>query len=228
MQAGRPYLVPAVLVVVIMVGAVGSWRLWSRRPRELSELAPLLEAKLPEWIETWKTSSPGFMVAAFRTVKSEPLAYTSERPYIPGEPAERLRQPLYVYSPDRSRFIDLFVTMELSKEHEKLVAAFDVDSAVELVEIGGKVRRRLGFCGPGCTFDDTAWLTNDVLVVVGAHEDEHCQSSPCGWYPDLFLYDLSRRTTTQYTQDLTRFAAPPPVGPWRKLQKQLPDVTLGP
>ncbi len=228
MQAGRPYLMPAVLVVVIVVGAAASWRFWSRRPRELNELAPVLEAKLPEWVEGWRTFSPGFTVTAFKWVGAGSLTYGVERPYISDEPAEQLRQPLYVYSPDRSRFIDLFVTMELSKEHEKLVAAFDVDSAVELVEIGGKVRRRLGFCGPGCTFDDAAWLTNDVLVVVGAHEDEHCTSSPCGWFPDLFFYDLSRRTTTHYAQVLTRFATPPPVGPWRKLRKQLPDVTVGP
>ncbi len=226
MRLRRPYAIAAVLVVSITLGAEASWRYWSHRPRELKELVPVLEAKLPEWVEAWKTFSPGFTVPAFRRVGAGPLAYEIERPYIPDEPAEQLRQPLYVYSPDRTRFIDLFVTMELMKEHEKLVAAFDVDSAVELIDVEGKKRRRLGFCGPGCTFDDAVWLANDVLVVVGAHEDEHCTSAPCGWFPDLFLYDLSRKTTTHYMQVLTRFATPPPVGPWRKLQKQLPDVTL--
>ncbi len=226
MPLRRPYAIAAVLVVLITLGAAASWRYWSRRPRELNDLVPVLEAKLPEWVEGWRTFSPGFTVTAFRRVGAGSLTYEIERPYISDEPVEQLRHPLYVYSPDRSRFIDLFVTMELSKEHEKLVAAFDVDSAMELVDVEGKVRRRLGFCGPVCTFDDAVWLANDVLVVAGAHEDEHCQSSPCGWYPDLFLYDLSRRTTTHYAgPDSIRDA---PVGPWRKLRKQLPDVTLGP
>ncbi len=224
MRVERPYLMTAVLVVLVILGAQASWRYWSHRPRELNDLVPLLETKLPEWVEGWRTLSPGFTITAFKWVGASSLTYEIERPYISDEPVEQLRQPLYVYSPDRSRFIDLFVTMELFKENGKLVAAFDVDSAVELVDVEGKVRRRLGFCGSVCTFDDAAWVTNDVLVVVGAHEDEHCTSSPCGWFPVLSLYDLLRKTTTHYAgPDAIRDA---PVGPWRKLRKQLPDVTL--
>ncbi len=159
------WLIASALAVLVIIGAAVSWRQSrSGRSKDLADLAPLLEARLPKWTEEWRATSPGFAITAFRKLKVVPLMFETERPYAADDPMERLRQPLYVSSPDKSKFVDLFAKMELIKENKKLIAAFDVDTAVELVDVQGKIRRRLAFCGPACSFDDAAWLANDILV----------------------------------------------------------------
>jgi len=151
-----------------------------------------VEAALAEWVAAWRGVDSAFDLRAFRSTQTGPIEYASALPFEPGNPSfVRARMPDYAYTPDRTRFVDPYIDL-------------GPDTAVAVVDLTRKTWRRLLFCGTPCGFDGAAWLSADVLVVVGYAEPPGgptCaspRSATCPSTPLLWLFDFSRDVRAQY------------------------------
>lgn len=155
-----------------------------------------MEAHLKDWLNSWKAVAPEFDIRQFKKVWE---GQSRENPYpLDTGMLDETRRPLYVFSPDRTRFVDPYVGMGLDKENGRLVAVFDVDSSVTLYDLRTSRAVRLAFCGAACTFEDAIWLSNDLIALVGRSESCGATAQPCAWGPMLMLFDLSRPTDSMY------------------------------
>lgn len=189
------------------------------------ENVALAEAHLKDWFKAWKAVAAGFDIRLFKKVMEGDIGGYS---YPPGTwRLDERRRPLYVFSPDRTRFVDPYGGMELVEVNGRLMAAFDIDSSVTLYDLKTSQALRLAFCGTTCTFDDAIWLSNDLIAVVGRSEEWSCgtSSQPCSWVPMLILFDLSRKTNSIYlgpelhpSQDIGYFRT--------RLKQRLPGINF--
>ncbi len=196
--------------------AAGYWRFGGERPGTdpLVRARPAVEEGLGEWFQWWRTFTPGLDLKLFRKTRSGPLNRVQdyyERSYDPSKPPpfkgwtaedEALRRPLYIYSPDRTKFIDPDIYLDLAKEDSQIEAGWDVDSAVALGDLSRRVWITLLFCGTPCGFDDALWINNDTVAIAGWSETgfPKCgdQYNPCPIAPILWLYELSTGLMTEY------------------------------
>jgi hypothetical protein len=83
----------------------------------------------------------------------------------------------------------------------RVVAGWDVDTGVALVDLQRRKWMRLLYCGPSCGYDDAAWIDDDTAVVAGYEEQFSplCPSrSDCVVRPYLWVYMLSANSLTWY------------------------------
>ncbi len=235
----------AVPLVGLLLVAVAVWAWWdygssSARSGDLERLAPSVEAGLSEWLAVWRQGSPALDLTQFQ--REHEGAMSAEReyyeaPYDPANPQVasftnadlRLKAPLLLYSPDRTRFIDLYLGLEMEERDGRVVAGWDVDAGVALVDLSRKKWMRLLYCGPSCGYDDAMWIDNDTFVVVGYYEDisSRCPGrSDCVVQPYLWLYRVSANTVTWYVGPAVPKEAL--VGHdgynWRRIRERIPNL----
>lgn len=169
-----------------------------------SDIVSVVENKLPIWINLWRQAIPGFKVSSFRKISEETIKPDVEYPYSPSQQS-KLREIIYAYSPDKTKFVDTRGGMELYEENGKLKAAFDIDSDVGLIDLKSNKYNRLLFCGTPCGFDDAIWIDNNIFVVVGqteyypANGEERCTvNTKCTWVATLHVFDLTKNIVTLY------------------------------
>jgi len=133
------------------------------------ELPSVLEDKLADWTRAWRRAVPGFKLADFVRVEEKPMA-AARKEFYQKSPRESLREKLYVYSPDKKKFLDPYGGVELSEQHGVIRALRDIDSAVFLIDLENKTINQILFAGSSAGFDGGCWLDNDNFVVVGFTE----------------------------------------------------------
>lgn len=170
-----------------------------------SAIASVVESKLPIWVDLWRQAVPGFEVSKFSKTGEGAIKSESPDGSSCGSPQpNQLREIMYVYSPDKTRFVDPRVYLYLSENNGKIEGGFDADSAVALFDLRSNECKRVLFCGTPCGFDDAVWIDNNRFVVVGDHEhhpknEERCAvNTKCTWVASLHVFDLSANVVTVY------------------------------
>ena len=182
---------------------------------ELTSAASTIEKQLPNWVRAWREIDPEFNPAAFVKLRGETTVPSGDGSHSPRQ-KDRLRELILVYSPDRSRFIDPYTGMDLWEEDGRVMAGFDVDSGVAIVDLRDNTWRQVLFCGTQCSFEDAAWIDTDRFLVVGSvifwPEDgrpdcpepaEEGAKRSCV-APALYVVDLAKNTVSSYLGPTTK------------------------
>ncbi len=190
-----------------------------------SGIVRLLGVPLKGWVASWKPAAPDFDLMQLRKVLEEPLAEDWQP--LDMKSLDQRRQPLYVFSPDRTRFMDPYGGMELVEKDGRLIAAFDIDQSITLYDTATSQEMRLVFCGTACSLEDGIWLSNDVIAVVGTSMDWSCQSTPgpCDWGPMVLMFDFSRKIESIYVGPNIDSAQRVPYFSDR-LKQRLPEISF--
>ena len=170
----------------------------------LNIVASTIEQKLPLWINLWQGIISEFNVATFKEVNEKSIVPDMESAYDVSQ-QDKLYELIYVYSPDKTKFVNPRLGMELYNEDGKIKAALGVDSGVTLVDLKNKQWKRLLFCGTPCSFDDAVWIDNNIFAVVGHSEyypetgEERCTvNTKCTRVATLHVFNLSKNIVTLY------------------------------
>jgi hypothetical protein len=163
----------------------------------MAALAPVLQARLPQWVAAWTAASPDFDLRRFRMTLLKNVAenWVSESTVL-GEMHEELRRKLYVPSPDATKAIYPYATVSFVTRTGQTSVGIGPDGAVMLIDLAGRRTMWLGQCDLSCGFHEAVWLANDRAVIAGYEidfDDSNCPNSrSCRTIPELLLYDFSR------------------------------------
>ncbi len=171
-------------------------------PENLRGLSSRLEAPLKEWLVAWRAVQPGLRLEQFtkRDTRAIEGPWRSRTIDLSQDLSQDLGFPLYVFSPDRRRFVDPFGGLVLSKRNGYVEAGFQPDSWVILIDLEASRLRDVLVCGTACGFHEAVWLSNDSFVVAGYGEVQPKEGCPGGYThaPWLYLISLPRNSATWY------------------------------
>ncbi len=94
--------------------------------------------------------------------------------------------PLYIYSEDSSRAIDIdsyHLVLERTDKGELFSPGREADMEAALIDLNKGVRKRLLFCGPSCVFEEAGFHPGGHVFVAGFAESETAYY-PVIWYID--------------------------------------------
>ena len=122
--------------------------------------------------------------------------------YLPD--SENLFKDFFIFSPDSTKFIDLD-SYSIMLEKDSIGRLFsegrEVDSEVALIDVKGKRRVRMLFCGTVCRYEEAYWKRNGLVYILGFTK-ENSMDYPTIWTFDL-INNLSREIKTKVPIDLT-------------------------
>lgn len=175
-----------------------------RTRQEFIAIFPIIENKLPHWFQNWQTMVLGFNLNSLTwqedtTITSEPV------PFNPDDTISKLRKPLYTFSPDKSKFLDIYVGMELWEEGGKIKAGYGPDHAVALGDLKTNKLKILLFCGTTGNYDEALWLDNDKFIVTGfteyfpkSEEERRILNNKVYYVAILYFFNLNKNKMTVY------------------------------
>ena len=168
-------------------------------PANLGTLGPVLETKLKEWLVAWRAVQPTLRVEQFKKGETGDMGPTWDSLHIDlsqGNP----KLPLYVFSPDMRWVIDPFGALRMSKQNGDILAGFDVDNSVFLIDQKLSRQRSMLFSGPSGGTHEAAWLWNNGFVVAGYGEGQPKEGCRGGYTqrPSLYLVSIPRNSLTPY------------------------------
>ena len=172
--------------------------------QEFGDIFPMIEKKLPDWFQNWQTVILGFNINSFTW--QEATTITSEMtPFNPNDTIAKLRKPFYIYSPDKSKFLDIYIGMELWEESGKIKAGYGPDHAVSLVDLKTNQLKILLFIGTAGNYDDALWLDNDRFIVTGfteylpkSKEERKLLGDKTYYAALLYYFNLNKNKMTLY------------------------------
>src|SRR3989449_5405124 len=168
-------------------------------PANLGTLGPVLEAKLKEWLTTWRAVQPALSVEQFKKGETGHMGPTWDSLHI--DLSERNpKLPLYVFSSDMRWVVDPFGALRMSKQNGAILAGFDVDNSVFLIDRKMSRQRSMLFSGPSGGTHEAIWLWNDGFVVAGYGEGQPKEGCRGGYTqrPSLYLVSIPRNSLTPY------------------------------
>lgn len=153
-------------------------------------------------LKDWSNSYSHFQLSSFQ------ISDTLDFENIPFGNINNLKEfydlykPALAFSPDSSKFIDLYgYRLNLGREGNKLIANEEVDGAVSLCNLKTKSWIRIYFLGVSSGIDEAEWISNRKFILVGySNYDEDGKFRPMILIGDtnkekLFLYeDLDKST----------------------------------
>lgn len=178
-----------------------------------NDLNKAIEDKLPEWKSYWQKVIPGFDISSFKKIRESTIVI-EEYPYDLSK--NKLRESIYIYSPDKTKILDPKGGMELFEKDGKVLEAYDVDSSVKLIDLKTNKFKQILSCGTPCGFSGAMWIDNNTFVVVGRSEyypengEIRCTiDTKCTDVATLNVFDLSKNSSTLYygpevDQEITR------------------------
>jgi len=129
-------------------------------------------AKYLDVIETglvnWMNSFPGFRIDSFHLQQKS--SFTDAGDYEPGDPDTffDLYKASLVYSPDSSRFLDLFSSgVMLERKGKKIMASADVDQSITLNNLKTREWKSIAFFGPSAGIEEAVWVSPSIFILAG-------------------------------------------------------------
>ncbi|MFA6393221.1 MAG: hypothetical protein WCW54_04015 [Candidatus Paceibacterota bacterium] len=167
-----------------------------------NDLNKAIEDKLPEWKSYWQKIIPGFDISNFKRIRESTIV-AEEYPYDLSK--NKLRESIYIYSPDKTKILDPKGGVELYEENGKVLEAYDVDSSVKLIDLKTNKWKQVAMCGTPCGFSGAMWIDNNTFVVVGMSEyypengEIRCTiDTKCTDVATLNVFDISKNSSTLY------------------------------
>lgn len=166
----------------------------------LTDLEEKIKTEAPMWSNYWIGGDTGSNLSMF--IKNGEKGSITDIEYPYDFEANKLRESIYVYSPDKTKIIDPKGGMELFEKDGKIMEAYDVDSSVKLIDVKTNKFKQILTCGTPCGFTDAVWIDNDSFVVLGQSHGkkgfddckiyEECQT------PFLYVFDLRNNEDVLY------------------------------
>ncbi|UTF94051.1 hypothetical protein J2O08_04990 [Elizabethkingia anophelis] len=162
---------------LIIFVLLSSFAFGQKTPQDLSDFQKIFDQKL----KTWKASIPGFSVQNFKA------HHNSGFDNIPQEDQSvrefnafvKNYKNLLIFSPDKKYFIDLYSSsIYYDEKKKKYIAAYDIDSQVDLGDMQNHKNSRIYFTGSSAWIEDAVWIDNDRFILAGIHSDEQSQRIP--------------------------------------------------
>lgn len=148
-----------------------------KAPQDLSDFRKIFDQQL----KIWKASIPGFSVQNFKAYNNFGFDSTPQEDQSVKEFTAFVKnyKDLLIFSPDKKHFIDLYSSsVYYDEKKKKYIAAYDIDSQVDLGDIQNHKSSRIYFMGSSEWIEDAAWIDNDRFVLAGIHSDEKSQRIP--------------------------------------------------
>lgn len=195
----------------------------------MSALAPVLQAKLPQWVAAWTAVSPEFDLRRFRMTLLKNLAEEWTDANVLGEMHEDLRRKLYVISPNATKALYPYATVSFVTRTGQTSVGIGPDGGVMLIDLTTRRTMWLGQCDLSCGFHEATWLSNDRAVIAGYEvdwDDPNCPNSgSCRAIPELLIYDFSRHAVMIFRGSAV------PGGPRheytvQRIREKLPNLTF--
>lgn len=171
---------------------------------QLQKIFPIIENRLPDWAKNWQTMVLGFNFHSF-TWQAETTITKELIPFIPEESSFQLRTPFYIYAPDKTKFLDIYIGMEVWEEAGKLKVGFGPDHGVALGDLKTNQLKILLFCGTTGNYDNGLWLDNDQFVITGFteyfpknEEEKKVLDNKVYYVALLYFFNLARNKMTVY------------------------------
>jgi hypothetical protein len=127
----------------------------------------LVIKQFPAWTAYYKKVNPGFSAADFK-IRSEKL-FSYELKNELEQEKDTLKTKLYCWSPDHSRFVDIYTYAfsVLIDSGKVTLEGNDPESAIFMGVIKEKKSYRLDFTGSQTAYEDVTWLDNKRFMVTG-------------------------------------------------------------
>ena len=144
---------------------------------EWQENDTLVLEKLPTGLSAWlshhRVLDTGFRIGNFRA--SGVVLHFGDMPDAISTGAEGQWTPYFIYSPDSSRYLDLFSYDHFLDEGKPVEG--EADQQVVLADPGKRLRKQLMFNGPGQYADFADWLGKDMFIVGSRIDSEDGKST---------------------------------------------------
>ena len=158
----------------------------------------LYKNKLADWVGAWRKAIPDFDINSLVQVKEEAFKPYQVAAYQSNPEREKLRQQLQLFSPDRTKYLDIYGGMELSEENGVIQAILDADTGVTLVDLKSKKSYGLLFSGPsGGGFHAAFWIDDSSFVVAGSEVRQ--EKDAYAYYPILYMFNLTDKKMSIYS-----------------------------
>ena len=96
------------------------------------------------------------------------------------------------YSPNKTKFVDIYSYLNLEKRGNTYEAIIDVDQNIDLYRISENKRIRLVSCGSSKGIDEVLWVTEKKLLLVGTQYSEIQK-------PIIIIVDFENLTVTEFS-----------------------------
>lgn len=156
-------------------------------------LSSITEEKFIDWIKFWQKKISGFNLQSLKKVEEntiEPIGKIT--PYIPDTIIEKSRKRYYIYSPDSTKFLDIYLGMQLYEENGEIKEGWNIDRGAALIDLKDKTFKRL-LNGTYFGFNGAIWFDNNTFVIYGWTE-----TSNMNYVAFLRIYKLSKNRLTIY------------------------------
>lgn len=96
------------------------------------------------------------------------------------------------FSPNKSKFIDIYSYLNLEKKGKVYDAIIDVDQNIDLYDIKANKKITLLSCGSSKGIDEVFWVTEKKLLLVGTQYSDVKK-------PIIIIVDFENSTVTEYS-----------------------------
>jgi len=110
----------------------------------------------------------------------------------------------FIFSPDSAHYIDLdsySIALEKDSPGQLISNGREVDSEISLVDIKGKRKIRVLFCGTDCRPEEAYWIKNDLVYFLGFTKINKLN------YPTIWAFEINNTSIqeikTKESIDLT-------------------------
>ena len=162
------------LIVFVLLS---SFAFGQKASQDLSDFQKIFDQKL----KTWKASIPGFSVQNFKAHNNFGFDNIPQEDQPVREFTAFVKdyKDLLIFSPDKKHFIDLYSSsVYYDEKKKKYIAAYDIDSQVDLGDMQNHNSSRIYFMGSSAWVEDATWIDNDRFILAGIHSDEQSQRIP--------------------------------------------------
>jgi hypothetical protein len=108
--------------------------------------------------------------------------------------SNNLLKEFFIYSPDSTYCIDLdSYSLGIKKDSlgQLVFSGREVDTEVAMIDLKGKKKIRIWFCGTPCIAEEAQWINNDLIYILGLTTDNDKE------YPTIWTFEKN----THFSQD---------------------------
>ena len=157
-----------------------------------------------QWIDrelsSWAASFEAFSLDSFSLTQEDSFSREATGEEAPSRDFYQLYGPSLVYSPDSTRFLDLFSAgVMLEKKGKKIIASADVDQAVNLFNRPAREWKRILSFGPSAGIEEAVWTSPDEFLLAGIFFNDNGDATPI-----LIIGNLTTHTQRWYGSSIKR------------------------
>ncbi len=143
--------------------------------------------RLDKWLKYYGLTQEAFVDSSPMT---EEKLYSVDYDYL--SDTNDLYRDFFIFSPDSAHFIDLdsySLALERDSLGQLVSDGSEVDTETALIDIKGKRRIRVLFCGTACWPEEIQWINDDFVYILGFSEG--IDGEAVVNYPTIWMYEIS-------------------------------------